>query len=799
MFPEIRFSVRYLVRNKLFTTLHIIGLTLGISVSLVILLFIKHELSFDQWHSKADRIYRINSTWKESTKEFNIYATPLPLADAVRVGLTGIETTTKVFPQYKSTISVTPDLVFSQDHILIVEPSFPDIFDINILQGDARALEKPYQALISQSTANKFFGDEDPLGKTFKYRSKYDINIAGVFQDLPGNTNLPCSILVSNVDDRTFIGNGDTWYFGGAEWTTLNAITFALIRPSANPTDIQSSLDQIANERINALSDSDGIRGSFSLQPLADIHLDASKFGGGPWVPAIDSKWLFIFGGIGFIVLFLACVNFINLATGQSIVRSKEAGIRKTIGSTRIQLILQFLMEPLLLIFFSGSVAVVIVVFSNEIIKELFGKSMNVLSLATPVSVIVMVITLLLTAVVAGWYPAWLIVRVKTVALLKPGMQSGIPGNSWLRKSLIVFQFSVSAILMTIVFVLARQVQFIKSKDLGFTKDDIVVVNLPDKSRAQSFVNAISAVPGVVETSLSRSGPMSDDHWWNTMGRIGAEEIESVCVINADEKFIKLYDLKLITGVIPSLSDTAGEIHQVVVNEKLLNSLGLGAPADAVGKRFNWAGVAEISGVIADFNSEPLHYGIAPALIYQDPEVYSQASVRVVDTEDAETMAKVKNIWTTEFPLEPYEPTFVSDQINKYYKTESATYTMFLTFACIAVLISCLGLLGLCVLGTVRRAKEISIRKVLGASVEKIVLLLSRHFLIPIVVACIVAVPVAWWCVERMLDFYAYRLALTWDLFGLPVGLLIGIALVTTIVQTVRAAVADPVKNLKSE
>ena len=798
--PSLRFSIRYLKKQSFFTTLHIAGLTLGISVAVTIFLFIKYELSFDSWSAKAGRTYRINSTWSESGRQFDLYATPLPLADVLRTEVQGLEHVAMVLPQFRSTVAISPDRVFSQENIIIAEPDFVDIFDIEVLQGDRQALRRPYQALLSRSTAQKFFGNEDPVGRSFRYRSQFDIKVSGVFRDLPGNSSLRASILMSYTDDKNFTSNGGTWYFGGAEWTTLKAITFAVLEPGADPSLVQSRLDKVAEQHINKSRPNREITAALVMQSLSDIHLDATRFGGGPWVKAMDFKWIIVFAGIGLAVLFLACVNFVNLSTAQAIVRTKEAGIRKVAGARRHQLIFQFLVEPLILILISSALAVFVSSFSIDRINQLFDREIEFSAIATPSSIVTILLALVLTAIAAGLYPAWLIACVNPATSLKPGTQvGGFASITWLRKTLVVFQFCISAVLITTVFTIGRQVDFIRAQDLGFRRDSIATIELPDKTRMKSFAERVRMIPGVKEVSLSRSAPISNDHWWNTMGTIGETEEESVCVIYGDELFYKVYGLKLISGRIPVSSVVGNEIHQVVVNEKLLHALSLGSPEEAIGKRFSWAGTAEVVGVVANFNNEPLHYEIAPALIFQDDEVYKQASIRFDGELNQSVLLAIESLWKNEFPSEPFEAKILNDEIGNFYKTESTMYNLFFVFAGVAVVISCMGLLGLSVFATVRRRKEISIRKVLGASIENILLLLSGQFMKVIGVACLIALPASWLGIDFLLGFYAFRIDLTWELLLLPMILLMVIAFITLLTQTVRASLSNPVESLKSE
>ena len=284
------FSVRHLRRQKLNSLLHVTGLTLGMSVCILIGLFVKHELSFDVYHSKTDRIYRVNSVWTETGKQFNLYASPFPLAEAIRNDISGIETVALARPQFKAMIEISPQKIFKQDHVLIVEPAFLDIFNIEIVSGDAtKALIIPYQAIVTETIAKKYFGNEDAIGKTFKYRDKFIITIGGIMRDLPSNTSLPASILLSYVPNEEFLDHGDTWYFGDFAWNKLAVVTYIVIDEKTDPRHVETQLKQIADKNINSAPTVDkAIQGSFEIQQLHDIHFDTKRFGGGPWVAAID-------------------------------------------------------------------------------------------------------------------------------------------------------------------------------------------------------------------------------------------------------------------------------------------------------------------------------------------------------------------------------------------------------------------------------------------------------------------------------------------------------------------------------
>lgn len=804
---HLRFSLRHLSRQKWNTTLHVMGLTLAMSVCLLIGLFLRHELTFDSQYEKGDRIYRVNSVWKESNKQFDLYATPLPLAAAIRSEMTGVEKVAMVRPQFKSTVEITPQKIFKQDHLLVAEPEFLDIFNIEVTRGSKASLKAPYQALLSATTAAKYFGSEDPVGKTFRYRGKFIITVAGVFRDLPSNTHLPASILLSYVANDEFLDHGDTWNFGGLAWTKLAASTYLLLNEQADRGNIQSQLKAIADRNINSAATLDkNIRGDFEIQALNDIHFDTKRFGGGPWVAAVNTSWLWFFAGIGAVVLLLACINFLNLSTAQSLMRSKEVGIRKTIGARRSQLLGQFLGEALIIALISGVLAIVVSQASLSSLNNLLHKQITFHLLESPGLLIALLLFILLTGFLAGIYPAWLIARFNPVQALKSmPLGRGASGTSWLRKGLVISQFVISATLLIAVLLIAQQAAFLRSTNMGFDKENIISVELGGHDRMQAFSNELMRIKGVKDVSFSRTAPMSDDHWWNTISETETSDRKSVCAIYGDDHFYSVYGLRLLAGNIPqevkkSTVTTNEQTKRVVVNEKLLKELNMGTPSEAVGRHFWWGGDTEIAGVVADFNTEPLKYAISPTLIFQEKEVYAQANIRMESKADyEETLEAIATAWKKQFSDGVYEYKFMNDQMDAYYESESRLYTLFRVFAGLAVFISCLGLWGLVTHSAQQRTKEIGIRKVLGASVRAILILLTKDFLVLVLVAFLLASPLVYFFMNDWLNNFAYHISIGWSTFVIAGITLIGFALLTVSIQTIKAAMTNPVKSLKTE
>jgi putative ABC transport system permease protein len=806
---NLRFTIRHLSRQKLNSSLHIVGLTLGISVCLLIGLFIRYETRFDSYHDHAERIYRVNSTFKEGDINFDLYATPILLADAIRQEMPTVEKVAMTRAHFKTVIEVSAQKHFKQEHVLIVEPDFLDIFKVEVIRGNGHeALRTPYQALLTKSVAEKFYGEEDPVGKTFKYKNRFLITVAGIINDLPAYTNLPAEILLSYTDNNEFLDNGDTWFFGDFPWAKISASTFVRLTENTSSVDAVSQLQKIANKNLNAAPTLDKkIRASFSLQPLNEIHFSTDRFGGGPWVKTVNVSWLWFFAGIGVIVLGLACINFLNLSTAQALARSKEVGIRKSIGAQKNQLIIQFLSEASVLVTMATIVSLVIVHLSMSPINQLLEKNLSLQLLWSPEIIGTVLAIILLTIVMAGFYPAWMSARFNPLVGLKSNFGHDKFGSSSLRKVLVTTQFTVSSVLLITVLVIAQQVDFMRNKDLGFDKENIIHVEVGNSRKAQSFVQQLKQVSAVKEVSLSRSSPISNDHWWNSISQNNTSDRYTLCAIYADEHFYSLFRLHLLSGRIPLPTEFIADslrdetyVNKVVVNENLLKTLNLGNAHDAIGKHFWWGSETEIVGVVSDFNTEPLSFKISPTLMVQDPSIFSQANIKIEKGSNlTQTLASIEAIWKENFPEGVFEVKFLDEQINSLYKLEIKLYTLFKIFAGLAIVLSCLGLWGLITLAAHQRTKEIGIRKVLGASVNAIVALLSKDFLVIVAIAFGLASPLAYYLMNQLLSNFAYHVDIGWQVFVFTGIMLLLITIVTISSQVLMAALANPVNSLKNE
>lgn len=799
---------RYLIRQKANTAMHIIGLTLGITVCLLIALFIRYEVSFDAYHPNANQTYRLISDWRENGNLSKHFSTPFPLANAVRSEASGFEQVSFAHPVYVNTVEVTPQKRFLIEDVLAVEPEFLDIFSVDVLQGDLhQTLRKPYQAALTESTAKKFFGSENPIGKTFKLKMEegFEFTVTSLIKDLPANTHLKVSMLVSHSYKENFLKpNLDGWtYVSGTE-------TFITLPEQADTSVLMAQLKNIADKYINART-GPMYQSDFSLQPMSDMHFNTNVADGA----AMSISWLWFFGLIGLAVLVLACINFINLSTAQALTRAKEVGIRKSIGAGRSSLMAQFLTEAWALTFISGVLAVALTQLLLPSLNNMMGKGIEFDLFNSPTLLITLVVGLVLTGLLAGIYPAWVIARFNPSITLKVGVMSTTGGSAWLRKGLVVAQFTVSACLLMSVILMSQQVDYLRSKDLGFDKDNVVVVEISNpKQTAPVLSHELSTVSSIAGVSFSTSTPSGFGHWGTPMSRISRDDPgrKPMTLIIADDNYEKLYDFKLLAGRSLQASDTNNisrtipeekRFMNAVVNEQLVSDLGFESNEAALGQRiyigFN-EGRVDIVGVVANFNQGPLSAATAPVLVTSTPNLYDKAGIKIAAGSNIpETLAAIESAWKKTFPEGVFSYKFLDEQIDAYYKAEERLFNLFKIFAGVAMLISCLGLFALAAFTTQHRVKEIGIRKVLGATVSSILVLVSKDFLKLVLLALIIATPLAWYGISQWLTNYAFHIEITGWAFGLAGMIAIAVTLVTIGTQAFKSALANPAESLKSE
>ncbi|HZY83147.1 MAG TPA: ABC transporter permease [Cyclobacteriaceae bacterium] len=810
-FRTLKSGLRHLLSQKLNSSLHIVGLSLGMTVCLLIGLFIKYELSFDTYHPNASRTYRINEVFTDNDGRHVGYGTQFPLAETLRKTVSGLDHVVFAQPVFSNIIDVNSDKRFQQRYMLITDSEFLNVFDVQVVKGKGHeTLRTPYSALITESTATNFFGSEDPIGKTFTLQSKFEITVGGVIRDMPANTHLPVTVLLSYVPDENFLHVGpNTW-----EYTAGNQ-TYVVLPEGYNQDILVSQLNKIADDHINSIPDTPKfLKTSFELLPLADIHFNLES-GGSEWIAAFNPTWLWFFGAIATSVLILACINFVNLSTAQALTRAKEVGVRKSVGAGRGNLLMQFLGEAWILAVASGILAIGATQFTLPYVNTLLETNIQFELMSSPELLLVLFAGILLVGLLAGVYPAFVITRFNPAVSLRSGFnQQGESVTSWLKRSLVVVQFTMSAGMLIALVLMSRQVDFIRSMSLGFDKTNMIVARTGGRGESQVLGNELNKIPAVEGWSFSTAAPSSTEHWGTIISNTDRNDPnrQRVITILGNENYGNLYGFKLLAGRFPIASDTNfisnrlpadKMLMKAAVNEKLIKALQLGTPEEAIGKHF-WFGMGngdiEIVGVVADFNARSAHEPIQPTLIGQMPGGYNTINVKVRQGSDMPaTIAAIEAAWKLAYPDGVFSYNFLNDQIDNFYKAETRIYALFRVFSGMAMLISCLGLWGLITFTAQRRLKEIGIRKVLGATASSIMVLLSREFMIMVLISLMIATPLVYYGVSEWLGSFAFRIPIGWDAFVIAGIISLALALITVGIQALRATFTNPARILKSE
>lgn len=807
----LKVNFRQLLSQKLNTAVHIAGLSLGMTVCLLIGLFIRFELSFDNYHPHAARTYRINEAYQNNGEVNRFFSTPLAMPEALRKTVAGLEHVAFAFPT-TSIIDVSADKRFEERNVVITDPEFVEVFKVEAIHGDPKeVLAKPYHALITETIAKKFYGTVDAVGKTFRIQSKFDITVGGVIKDLPPNTHLPVVVLLSYVPDEKFLGgvSPDIWSF------TTGSQTYVVLPDGFDQNVLQTQLTKLADEHINSNEWMPKfMRAGYEILPLSAIHFDTPS-GGSMLVPAASKTWIWFFGGVGIAVLLLACINFVNLSTAQALTRAKEVGIRKTVGAGRLNLMVQFLGEAWTLALISGIIAVGCLQLLMPVMNIVLEKTIPFSITSSPDLILYLAIGIFVVGLLAGIYPAWIITRYNPAISLRSTFSSqGEQSSSWLRRSLVVLQFSVSAGLLIALILISNQVNFIHTKELGFNKDNIILVKTGSGGTSPVLSHELERIPQVEKFSFSTTPPSDYQHWSTMMSAVGKDDPDRqhVNLLFGDENFAGLYGFKLLTGRYPVDADSSvgsrslpedQRVTRCVVNEAALKVLNVSQAEAAIGKRF-WAGQAshnfEIIGVVSDFNSNSLREAIKPVIITTAPEHYGVTSIKIVPGSDiTSTIAAIEKGWKIAYPDAVFSYQFLNEQIDSFYKSETRIYSLFKMFSAIAMLISCLGLWGLITFTAQRRLREIGIRKVLGASTSSIMVLLSREFFFMVLIALALATPLVYYGVSQWLNEFAFKVPIGWQAFAVAGSISIALALITVGIQSLRATFTNPASVLKSE
>lgn len=793
---NLKIALRNLWKYKGYTAINIFGLSIGLASCILIFIFVRYQLSFDKDYANDDRIYRVVSLWKYNDgNEFSSSGVPLPLAPAMRNDFSQFEKVSAI-QQSGGIIKVKAQAgkaeVKDSENIYYAEPSFFEIFNYNWLSGNPiQSLSSPNTVVLSEKMAKKYFGDwHKALGSSINLDAEKDFKVTGVIKDNPQNSSFPLGIIFSYAS--YYHRNLKSW---GS--VSSNSECYVLLKEGTSVNDLANPLKKFINKYEDDKEASGKINHIF--QPLNEIHHSESY--GNFANDTTPYKQIIGLGIIGLFLLLTACINFINLATAQAISRSKEVGVRKVMGSVRRQLIWQFLSETALITIISLLLACVLAELTLPKMENLFGGDVTFSLFGHPIIFAFLFGLLILVSFLAGLYPA-LIMSGFSPALAIKNKVAANAGGVGLRKTLVVVQFAITAILIVSTLVVMKQMSFIRDKSLGFDTDAIAMVNVPADSlsllKHNSFKEKLMAMNGVKSVSFNAGAPSSGNNNETNFNYNSSKSADfQVNVKTADEDYFKTFGLTMIAGKALSKSDTTKEF---VVNETLLKKLNVKNPEEAIGKIMKiWGTSAPIVGVVKDFNNYSLHEAIAPIAIFSRKSNYENVAIKLDKKEMAGTLKNVESAFNATFPDYVYESNFFDENLKGYYETERIMGALFKVFAGVVIFISFIGLFGLISFVATQRTKEIAIRKVLGASNFELVKMLNSSFMWMVLIANVVAWPVAYILISKWLTGFQYRIELSIWPFLIAMFISIAITLITVTLRSYRAAKANTIDALKYE
>ncbi|HEX4372961.1 MAG TPA: ABC transporter permease [Puia sp.] len=802
----LKVAIRNLWKNKVFSAINIIGLSAGLGVCLLIVLYVVDELSYDKYVPNADRIYRLDADLYFNGTGFNAAISPDPLAPTLMRESPQIEQMVRF--NYQGDILVKKDNQNIQDHhAVFADSTFFKVFAIPVIAGNpATALLDPTSIVIDETTAKKYFNSTDVIGKTLYIDNTTYCKITAVIKDMPSHSHFHFS----------FIRKRGTQGDGANDWLSNNVHTYVLIRPTATRASVQKSVDGIITTYLmRSLEDAlhtsakdvqqTGGHFLYHLMPLTDIHLHSDK--SYELEANGNINYVYIFSVIAVLILLIACVNFMNLSTARSANRAKEVGIRKVAGSTRSNLIFQFLTESVLLSFFSLLIALGFAILLLPLFNQVSGKEMFVRTLFSSWMMPVLIGLVLIVGCVAGSYPAFYLSSFQPVQVLKGTIAKGFK-SSWLRSSLVVFQFCISIILIVGTIVIYNQLNYIHNRKIGFNRDQVLILHNTwslDK-QIKPFRQELLKISGVENATITGSLPTGsgfNQNGWFRDATLNAKQAIILTEFNIDENYIPTLGMQMDSGRNFS-RDFLSDSTAIILNEAAVKLLGFKNPLNQIlyrpwGQNNVLKGIPyHVVGVVKDFNFSSMHDKVGP-LVIKNNEDFGSIAVRVNSKNIPSVINQIENKWNSMTTGQPFNYTFMDNDFNNIYKTEQQTGTLFITFAVFAIFIACLGLFGLVTYAAEQRTKEIGIRKVLGANVGGIVAMISKDFLKLVLIAALIAFPIAWWTMNKWLQSFAFRTNISWWIFILAGLLTVMIALLTVSFQAIKAAVANPVKSLRTE
>jgi len=786
-------TFRNFQRNLGYSLINVFGLALGITCSLVLFLMVSFFTSFDDYHPNMERMYRVVHSSNVNGNEDSTPGVQPPFPDALRAEVSGLEKVLFISGSYNGIFTVehngTKKIFEQEERFGYTDSTYFTFFDRKFVSGNYQtALNEPGQVILSQTTAKKFFGDDDPINNSLWLNNQVDLKVTGIMEDAPDNTNFPFELLISYA---TIKSEKD-----GYGWTSIfsDDQCYVLLNEGIDPASINSQFHGFIEKHRG---EENAAQSTWWLQPLSELSHD-SRFGNYRYTTVSRSSILAM-AIVGVFLILTACINFINLSTAVAIKRSKEVGIRKVLGGQRIQLVLQYLSETA----FITAIAILISIGLSELafiqLNQFLELNLHidlrnyaVLAFLFGVGIVV--------SLISGSYPALLLSGFSPALALKNKITNKSTGGFVLRRGLVIFQFVISQLLIVGTVILLSQMNYLDKKDLGFTKEAIITVPIPentDGSNKKALKSALVQVPGIAEMSLCTTPPSSGSIASTNFFIEGIEDDYRTHVKEADVDYLNLFQLKLVAGRNLIDSDT---IAACLVNEQLVRSIGIDNSEDILGREMKiWGQKIPVVGVVRDFHTTSLTRAIDPTVILSDLSDYRSIAVKLEPGKYKEAIDGIEKAWTAQYPDYLFSYEFLDREIAEFYETEQRMSVLLMVFSAIAITIGCLGLYGLISFMANEKEKEIGVRKVLGASVGNILYIFSREFMVLVIVAFVIAAPLAGYIMDQWLGNFAYRVPLSALMFVTGLLATVVIAFLTVGYRSIRAALVNPVEALRNE
>ncbi len=790
-----KIALRNFIKQKGYSAINVTGLAVGIALCLLILIYVKHELSYDSFHENANRIVRVNMVDNEDQRVISV--TPSMVAPSLGFEIPDVEKWVRLYEptRYNPIIIKTGDDTFQENSFLYADSSFFNIFSFRFINGDQNsALKNPESLVLTESTALKLFGNTDVIGKTVNARifnMVNDFTVTAVIKDMPSNSHFRFDYIGSMHTMAAWSQLTDT------EIRSANFYTYLLLTSPNSLENVQARVNEFVNKQVKEQRNV-----SLNLLPLKELFLNSENTAY-EIAPMGSKQNIYGFIFLAFMVLLIATINYINLATARSSRRASEVGIRKALGAVRGQLIKQFYGESIILTLISVGTALVLVELFKDTFFGLMDQKIDLNLISDPATWYLLGSIVLITSLLAGSYPALLLSSYQPVKVLK-GLFSTKGSDGRLRKGLVISQFAISTFLILSTAIIFKQTDFILTSNLGFDKESIVVLPARDSELAAKqdlLKSEILRQPGVLSATYMSNIPGKVFGGYTAETAPGSDRI-SIAAGAADPSLVETMGMELLAGEgfpdNPSYSKDQGFVY--LLNETLAKSFGW-TPKEAIGKPFNALGgrEGEVVGVVKDFNFASLHEQVDPLALFIDADMYNYILIKIAPNSTRETLGYLSDVWKDIAPHRPFEFEFLDQQLNALYNSEIRTRNLLTLFSGLAIFIACLGLIGLSSYLIELRSKEIGIRKVLGASVSSIVTLLSADFIKLVGIGFIIGAPLAWYFMEQWLTDFAYRIDIGIAVFVFSAVIALAIALATVSIQSLKASLANPVNSLKSE